>query len=50
MTEKCYSNSLRKVEPRDVNVVLMDIDDDDDDPEQGQITEQGNDVEMINAS
>lgn len=46
--KECYSNSLRKAEPKDVNFILMDIDEDDD-PEQGQIPKQGNDVEMINA-
>lgn len=39
---KCYSNSIRKAEPRDVNVILMDID-------EINNPEQGNAVKMLDA-
>lgn len=46
---KYYSISIRKAEPRDVNVILMDIDMDEN-PKQGQNPEQEEDVKMVEAS
>lgn len=46
---ECCSLSIRKAEPRDVNFILMDIDEVDD-PVQGRNHEQGNAVEIIDAS
>lgn len=45
---ECYTNFPRKAEPRAVNVILMNIDEDDD-LEQWRNPKQGNDVEMIDA-